>query len=146
MANPHALHSLLEMMQNHTDQAAQRLGRLLSAERDAKARLDLLCEYRGEYVTKLQRVASSGIGHMEWRNYQLFLSRLDQAIAQQEVATHKSCTDSDHGRADWQTAKQKERAIDLLLARQREREAQHRRRQEQKEADEFAARPKDDNA
>ncbi|MEF8709030.1 MAG: hypothetical protein V5B38_09200 [Candidatus Accumulibacter propinquus] len=49
MARPFSLQTVLELMQTRSDEATQRLARLIAAERDAKEKFAMLLQYRDEY-------------------------------------------------------------------------------------------------
>ncbi|MEF8709029.1 MAG: flagellar export protein FliJ [Candidatus Accumulibacter propinquus] len=83
------------------------------------------------------------MGQPEWRNYQEFLTRLDEAIKQQMKLVSVQETHTAAGQEDWKRQRTKLKALDALSERHRASEARLEIRQEQKAQDEFAARSKD---
>ena len=90
MAKPFALQTVLDLMQRRADEATQQLARLIAAEQDAKTKLQLLADYREEYARRFQASAQEGLTPQQWRNFQDFLARLDDAIAQQRDVVARS--------------------------------------------------------
>ena len=78
MVQSFSLQTLLDLMRNRNDLATQRLAALLASEHDAREKLALLLQYRDEYSARFRQAAANGLGQPEWRNYQDFLSRLDE--------------------------------------------------------------------
>lgn len=140
MTKPFALQAVLDLMQNRADEATQKLARLISAEQDAKTKLDLLSEYREEYARRFQTTAQQGMSPLQWKNFQDFLSRLDDAIGQQQAAVANSRNNTAAGQAHWQEQRIRLKAIDTLSDRHRVSELALEIRREQKLSDEIAAR------
>lgn len=135
-----SLQPLLEIMQNRADEATRRLGQLIAAEQNQRSRLDMLENYRNEYAQRLREVTSQGITPLALRNYQDFLARIDDAIAQQRLAVEASVGNTKAGQAHWQTQNRKLKAIDTLSERHDARERLRENKQEQKLQDEFSTR------
>lgn len=140
MAKPFSLQPLLEIMQERTDEATRRLGQLLAAERDAKARLDMLQQYRAEYAERMQAASANGLTPTALRNYQDFLARIDQAISQQANMVRHSEQQTASGQAHWQNQNRQLKAIDTLAVRHDARERAIEGKREQKLLDEFSTR------
>lgn len=134
------LQSLLELSQLHLDEAGRRLGELIAGEAEASRRHDMLVEYREEYRARFLTAAQSGLRPGEWQNYTRFLARLDEAIGQAEAAMALSRRQTAAGQRDWVDKHGRVKAFDTLSDRHRARVAYHDQRQEQKAADEHAAR------
>lgn len=144
MASPFSLQTVLELMHDRADKATQELARLIAAEGDAKRKLAMLQQYRDEYAARFGQAARKGLGQPEWRNYQEFLNRLDEAVSQQLQAVRIQETRTATGQTEWQQQRARLKAFDALSERHRSSEARIEHRQEQKVQDELAARPKDD--
>lgn len=145
MAKPFSLQMVLDLMRNRHDEATQSLARLLAAERDAKKKLAMLLQYREEYTTRFREAAQDGLGQPEWRNFQDFLNRLDEAITQQLQSVSLQEAHTAAGQAEWRQQQKRLKAFDALSERHRVSEARWESRQEQKTQDEFAARHKNRN-
>lgn len=131
---------LLELARNELDEAA----RVMQAEQQRllqqQTRLDQLTGYLADYRQRLNDSQQRGMTVNQWRDFQSFMVKLDQALAQQreEVsrAEHRAAT----AREAWSARRQKVKAFEALEVRHLEIEAQHERKREQKLLDEFANR------
>src|SRR5688572_2333553 len=86
MAHPSALDTLIELAAAETDTAAKQLGRAVRAADDAAQKLALLVQYRDDYAARLQHGMGNGLNATAFRNFQVFIGKLDDAIlGQQEV-------------------------------------------------------------
>lgn len=134
------LQSLLDLSNMRLNEATRLLGRLIAGEQEASQRLALLIQYRDEYQARFLEAAGSGLGPEAWRNYQLFLGRLDQAIdqARDMVAASKQRTAA--GQQHWRDQQGRVKAFDTLAQRHQARVAYAAARSEQKQSDEHAAR------
>lgn len=148
MTRPFTLQPLLEIMQNRADEATRRLGKLIAAEHDAKARLQMLEQYRAEYADKMREAGAQGLTPTALRNYQEFLARIDQAIAQQAAVVKHSEVQTVHGQQHWKSQNKQLKAIDTLAVRHDARERHLEGKKEQKLLDEYTTRkfsaPKED--
>ena len=144
MPKPFPLQTILELMQTRTDEATRNLARLIANERDAKAKLEMLQQYRDEYATRFQKAAQSGINPREWHNYQQFLNRLDDAVEAQCNAVAAQARQTAAGQLQWQQQRKKLKAFDTLSERHHAAENAREMKREQKMQDEFAIRPHTD--
>ena len=140
MVKPFSLQTVLELMQSRADEATQQLARLIASERDAKNKLEMLQQYRDEYAARFRQAAQNGITQREWRNYQEFLNRLDEAIDAQRQAVTVQERHTANGQAHWQQQRKKLKALDTLSERHFTDETNREIKREQKTQDEFAAR------
>jgi len=138
MAN--ALDTLIELATRQSDEAAKRLGSAIRACEDTEQKLSLLLQYRDEYEARLRAGMTAGISASGYRNFQLFLDKLDLAIAgQQQVvqdAKHRMMSE----RGNWQSCERKRMSFDTLAARAVQAEQRKENRRDQKLMDEFATR------
>lgn len=140
MAKPFSLQPLLEIMQERTDEATRRLGKLIAAERDARSRLQMLEQYREEYAARMAESRMQGMTPMALRNYQAFLARIDEAIQQQAAAVMQSEQQTAHGQEQWKAQNKQLKAVDTLATRHEARERAAEAKREQKLTDEFSSR------
>lgn len=140
MAQPFTLQPLLELMQTRTDEATRKLGQLIAAEQNAKSRLQMLEQYREEYAQRLREATAQGITQQTLRNYQDFLARIDEAIAQQRAAVQASERSTAAGQEYWKAQNKRLKAIDTLSVRHDARERYRENKQDQKLQDEFSTR------
>ncbi|MDR1648152.1 MAG: flagellar export protein FliJ [Zoogloeaceae bacterium] len=140
MAQKFTLQPLLDLVRDRTDEATRRLGQLMRAEQNAQKRLDLLAQYRAEYVQKFRDAQSEGLTLQALRNYQEFIDRIDLAICQQTAQVETAAQNTAAGQEDWKTQNTKLKALDTLAARQKAVYLKKEAKQEQKQQDEFAGR------
>ena len=140
MAQTFPLQTLLELMQNRTDEASRKLGQLITAEQSQRSRLQMLEQYRGEYAQRMREATAEGITRLILRNYQDFLARIDEAIEQQRQAVQNSELSTKAGQTEWRNQNTKLMAIDTLSSRHDARERYRENKQEQKILDEFSSR------
>ena len=144
MTKPFALQTVLDLMQIRADEATRDLARLISIEKDAKAKLEMLQQYRDEYATRFRESAQKGLTQREWHNFQQFLNRLDEAIDLQRKTVTTQTRNTAAGQSQWQQQRKKLKAFDTLSERHFASENAREMKKEQKVQDEIAARPKDD--
>ena len=140
MTKPFPLQTLLNLSQLRMDDAAKRLGELLAGEHEAGARLALLQQYRDEYHGRFLAAARNGIDRDSLSNYQTFLGRLDDAIAQAHLMVEQSKQRTALGQREWIDKRGRVQAYDTLSQRHRHHEQGIENRKEQKVQDEHTAR------
>lgn len=140
MTRPFTLQPLLDLMQTRADESTRRLGQLIAAEQSAKSRLQLLEQYREEYAQRYREAAGNGLTPAAMRNFQEFMGRIDEAIAQQSKAVADSERSTADGQAAWREQNKKLKAIDTLSQRHDARERYRENKLGQKEQDEFVTR------
>ena len=131
---------LIELAQSKTDAATRRLGQLQNAHTSAAEKLQLLLQYRQEYLDQLQSQMRNGVASAQLRNFQHFIGTLDDAIEQQRALTLQADTRLAHGRGDWQHTKRRLNSFDTLADRVRQQEITALNKREQRDSDERTAR------
>ncbi len=127
-------------MQSRTDEATRKLGQLLAAEQNQRSRLQMLEQYREEYAQRMSEAVRNGLTPTALLNFQSFIFRIDDAIAQQRVVVANSEKNTRQGQQQWQEQNKQLKAIDTLSQRHDLRERYRENRSDQKLQDEFAAR------
>lgn len=140
MPKPFSLQTILDVMQNRTDEATRKLGRLIAAENSQRSRLQMLEEYRNEYAQRLREATQQGVTPTVLLNYQDFLARIDEAIRQQRHAVQNSEQSTKAGQEHWRSQNKQLKAIDTLSQRHDTRERYQENKLDQKLQDEFASR------
>lgn len=140
MNNNFKLQTLLDLSHARMDDAARQLGQLLSSEQEGARKLAMLKQYRDEYQRGFQEASRQGLEQAQWANYQAFLARLDQAVAQQQAALEQSKQRTSDGQKAWLAQRNKTRAFDTLSQRHRSESLKAEARAEQKLTDEHAAK------
>ena len=140
MAESFPLQTVMELMHSRTETAARELGKLVATEQDANAKLQLLENYRTEYIQRFQDAAKNGISPQQWANYQDFTYKLDDAVAQQTkivAAAHERTLD---GQRRWLEQRNKAKAFDTLAQKHEIQQRYQEGKQEQKFSDELTSR------
>jgi flagellar FliJ protein len=140
VAEAFPLQTVLDLMMSRADGAARDLGRLIAAEQDAKAKLQLLENYRAEYVQRFQDAAKAGISPQQWANYQDFTGKLDEAVAQQRSYVDASGSRTADGQQRWLDQRSKVKAFDTLSQKHQVAQRYQEGRSEQKLSDELTTR------
>lgn len=131
---------LIELAQNKTDKATERLGQLQGAQTSAAEKLEMLLQYRQEYYEQLQAQMAQGVAASRWQNFQNFINTLDSAIEQQRALSEQAKVKLQHGRTDWQNQKRRLSSFDTLADRVRQQELITLNRREQRDSDEHTSR------
>ena len=140
MTNKLPLTILIELAQSKTDEAARRLGQLQNAHTSAADKLQMLVEYRQEYLDQMQQQMRGGLSAAQLRNFQNFIATLDGAIAQQRALTLQADARLAHGRTDWQYTKRRLSSFDTLANRAHQQDLLILSKRDQRDSDERAAR------
>lgn len=140
MAHASALTTLIELAHKETDAAAKQLGAALRVSEEAKQKLDLLLAYRDDYARRYQSTLSSGVSTTHLHNFQVFLHKLDDAIAGQQHVLINAERLAERARAGWVSCEQKKMSFVTLASRASTEHARSELRRDQKQNDEHAAR------
>ena len=140
MATHSALETLIELATNQTDEAAKRLGRAIRACEDTEQKLALLLQYRDDYDARFKSGLANGISAAGYRNFQLFLDKLDTAIAGQQQIVNDAKRRILDERGAWQSCERKRMSFDTLATRAEQAEQRKENKRDQKLMDEFATR------
>ncbi|HJV88499.1 MAG TPA: flagellar export protein FliJ [Noviherbaspirillum sp.] len=140
MASPSALDTLIELATNQTDDAAKRLGQAIRACEDTEQKLAMLLQYREDYEARLKAGMAAGMSAAGYRNFQLFLEKLDTAIAGQQQIVNAAKQRITSERSTWQSCERKRISYDTLATRVEQAELRKESRRDQKLMDEYATR------
>lgn len=134
------LQPLLDLAQNHSDDAGRKLQQLKVRWQEAEHKFTQLVGYREEYRKRLMQNSQNGMSMAAWREFQLFMTKLDQAIAMQGDEVSRCQARWEGGRVEWLERQRQVKAYDTLSQRHAAGEAKREAKSEQREQDEFAAR------
>jgi len=140
MATNSALETLIELATNQTDEAAKRLGKAICACEDTEQKLALLLQYRDDYDTRFKTGMVQGITAAGYRNFQLFMDKLDKAIAGQQQIVDDAKRRIQEERLLWQSSERKRMSFDTLATRAQQTQARQENKRDQKLMDEHAIR------
>ncbi|HYD61000.1 MAG TPA: flagellar export protein FliJ [Noviherbaspirillum sp.] len=140
MAINSALETLIELATSQTDEAAKRLGLAIRVCEDTEQKLTMLLQYREEYEARFQASLASGVTAAGYRNFQLFLEKLDTAISGQQRIVDDAKRRIVDERSTWQSCERKRMSYDTLATRVQKAEERKENKRDQKLMDEFATR------
>lgn len=140
MASPSALHTLIELANKEADEAAKRLGATLRVSEEAEQKLELLLQYRDDYAMRCQSNLADGISTTHFNNFQVFMQKLDHAIAGQQKVVGDARDRTLQARAAWLVCEQKKMSFVTLAERANKEAARRELWRDQKQNDEYAAR------
>ncbi|MBK5929792.1 flagellar export protein FliJ [Halochromatium salexigens] len=131
------LDTLTELAREARDQAGQILANERNNERAVAQQLESLGNYRQEYAQRLQQAMCQGIDPATMRNYQQFLSALDDALERARQALTAQQQRVTNTQKQWQNKQCKLSSYETLTARRVLQEQLAAARQEQRLSDEF---------
>ena len=140
MASTLPFDALLGLAQDALDVATKQLGATTAMRTNAQRQLDMLADYRQDYLVRLQDMMSQGMASSDCQNYQRFITTLDNALQQQRDVLLRADADLAQSREHWQQAQRKHNAFDTLQVRDRRARQAVEARREQRVTDEFAGR------
>ncbi|OWW18808.1 flagellar export protein FliJ [Noviherbaspirillum denitrificans] len=140
MAMNSALDTLIELATSQTDEAAKRLGLAIRACEDTEQKLAMLLQYRDEYEARFQTSLAGGVTAAGYRNFQLFLEKLDMAIDGQQKIVDDAKRRIVDERSEWQSCERKRMSYDTLATRMQKAAEHKANKLDQKLMDEFATR------
>lgn len=140
MATRSPIQTLIELAERETDDAAKKLGGAIRTQQEQEKKLEMLMSYRDDYALRLQNGQISGMNPMQYRNFQAFLAKLDNAIAgQRDFVTH-AARRVETERSTWQAAERKRMSYNTLQDRAARDALARENKRDQKNMDEFATR------
>lgn len=140
MAKTFSLQPLVHLAQQQNDAATRKFGQLNQQQQAAQAKLDTLLQYRKDYQGRFQEAVQNGMNQSDLRNFQDFILRLDEAIAQQRNANEQARGLLQVGRNELQEAQRKMKSFDTLAQRHLASEKKLAAKSEQRQQDEHAGR------
>ena len=128
--------NLAEMSEeNEARKMGEKQGRMQTSS-DQLSSLELM---RNEYVEKFQ-ASGTLVGAIQLQEFRRFMSKLDQAIIQQNDAVIKSASDFNYQRQNWIQAHSRKRSLEKVSDKCRQNEQKIQDKKEQNEMDERAQR------
>ena len=131
---------VLKVAENREASAARKFGLSQKEQQEQEGKLENLRQYHAEYLSKFQQSASSGISAGQLREYQAFLCKLEQAIAEQEEVVRKSKQISYEHKQEWTEKHIRTQSMDKAMGRMVADEHKQQEALEQKMSDEVAQR------
>ena len=140
MKSSRRLGPVARLARQHERNAARQLGGSLQRAEQQQKQLDDLIDYRDQYVADFQAAGKEGLTAIQLRDYQLFLSRLDAAIRQQQQNLAASQQNCEQSQAEWHDKRGHSKMIDKVVENRKMAEERKLNEQEQREQDD---RPND---
>ena len=140
MAKAFSLQPLVHLAQQKHDAATRKLGQLNQHHQAARGKLDMLQQYRKDYQEKLNNAEKDGMALQELRNFKDFITRLDDAIAQQNALVTQTQLSVERGRSELSDTQRRMKSFDTLAKRHVEAEKKIESKLEQKMQDEHSGR------
>lgn len=116
--------------------AASVLGKTLRERQGAQQRLNELQNYLAEYLERYAQASQSGLGGAQIQEYQAFIAKLEQAIAEQEKVLAGAQQVCDRSKHQWRGEYTRSKAMETVLERMQADERRERERREQAASDE----------
>ncbi|MDW5416487.1 MULTISPECIES: flagellar export protein FliJ [unclassified Iodobacter] len=133
---------LLELAMDAREDAARRMQASQALWLSAQGKLDQIDQYRVEYRAKLLNNGQGGMGISQWRDFQLFLAKLDDVALSQQQDINRLLAIYESQRDAWLECEKKVKAFEALKKRHLSVEMQKELRNEQRINDEFNTRPR----
>lgn len=138
MKHGDSLKTVARVVGNEEREMARRMGDCrVNMEKDEQQLLSLE-QYRNQYLEAFHGAGSRCLKPVQLQDYRIFLSRLDQAIDQQQQALRQSREAFEDLQLRWLKLHGENKALQKLITRRRLRSMAERARGEQKELDERA--------
>lgn len=134
------MHIVLTLAQKAEDEAAQKVKEQAELLRQEIQQLDELKSYSGQYLQSYANLRD-GVSAQEMINYSGFISRLADAIKEQENKKERIQQGLDKLKQVWAETHQKRKALNDLIDRLKKEESTALEKLLQKEMDELANRP-----
>ena len=135
MPTPFSLQPVMDLARNGADAAAVRLGKAMQVLMEADRKLKTLLDYRDEYQKKFTDSVTTGIDSAGWRNFQLFLAKLETGIEAARAQAERARDTARQAQDEWQEQQRRLKAYGVLAERHERAEATRDARREQRESD-----------
>lgn len=140
MAKIFSMLPLVHLAHQKYDDATRKFGQLIQQQQAAQTKLHTLEQYREDYKTRLQQAVRDGINQTSLRNFQDFIRRLDEAVAQQRNAIDQLLQLVQAGRNELANTQRNMKSFDTLAQRHLESEKKLEDKLEQRQQDEHTGR------
>lgn len=131
---------LVHLAHQKNDDATRKFGQIIQQQQAAQTKLQTLEQYREDYQTQLQQAVKNGITQISLRNFQDFIRRLDEAVAQQRNVIEQIRHSINAGRNELANTQRKMKSFDTLAQRHLESEKKLEEKLEQRQQDEHVGR------
>ncbi|XZG69414.1 flagellar export protein FliJ [Chitinibacteraceae bacterium HSL-7] len=133
---------LLERAEDAREKAAQSMREAQQRLLHAAQKLEQVDGFRAEYRARLVQQGGGGMTIPQWRDYQAFLARLDQAHDAQASETERMRRGYEQAKVAYFECEKQVKAYEALRVRHQQNELKLESKREQKLNDEFNSRIK----
>lgn len=137
---PVVLETLKTIANKKVDAATEKLLVLSKLADEAQTKLDMLHQYRKDYMQRLADDLEAGMGAKALENFRNFLLKLDEAVLGQQEVTDAAKHQLSMQRPIWQESQKKKLSYEVLSNQSERRAHQRELKQDQKMMDEHAMR------
>ncbi len=137
---PSPITVLIELSEKETDDAAIRLGIATKSMNELEQKLNMLEQYRKDYENRLQDGMKTGLSIQNLRNFQLFLSKIDEAVQGQKQLFMDAQYRRQREQKNWQESERKRMSYKTVEERAAKAQRQKEEKRDQKQTDEHANR------
>lgn len=139
MTKPFRLQTVLDLAEREAEKSAARLGTLNAQWAQTQSKLELLMQYREDYLTRFRSGMRQDPRSASWKNFHDFMDKLDTAIAQQRTIVSQASEQMRKGQTEFGDRQRRLKAFDTLAERHQDAENRRAGKIEQRATDEFAA-------
>jgi flagellar protein FliJ len=140
LAKKISLEILLDLANKDVDLSVKALAGAVYSLKEAEERLKTLERFYDDYLESYATSAKSGLTAEELKNQQIFMARLNTAIAQQRNVVSSCALQAENRRSDWQGSSMKLKSYGILSKRAETTLAEQASKREQRLLDEFTTR------
>ncbi len=131
---------LLEQAQERGEKSARLMGGAKSSWQAGEQKLQQLTRFVDDYRQRLFASQQAGLSVNQWRDYQLFMLKLDTAIKQQQADVNLLLQRFEEAKAAWMETQKQVKALQALAERHEKARQAVALKREQKELDEYASK------
>ncbi|WP_034619092.1 MULTISPECIES: flagellar export protein FliJ [Chitinibacter] len=131
---------LLQLALDEREEASRAMQTAQAAWLQAQAKLEQVDAFRNEYRARLTQNGQQGMSVIQWRDFQLFLAKLDGAAQQQGNEVQRLAQLYQERKISWQDCERKVKAFEALRDRHERSEMAKENKREQKILDDFNSR------
>lgn len=136
MSRMRKLDPVIEVARKSTESELVKLGETNALLQRDQHQLDDLMQYRDDYLARFRREDPMVMSAKKALELRGFLAQLDQAIHAQQLQVNHSQQLVDRQQQNWLQARNKEQALDSLMAKYQAAEQRQQQKQEQRDNDE----------
>ena len=129
------LRPVVRVAEQREQSAASQLGGSMRQLESQQKQLDELIAYRAKYEQSYLAATQTGLSVAQVRDFQIFLTRLDNAITQQRQVVQGSNQEKEDSQANWQDARGHSKMINKVVETRQQAERQQDNSRDQRESD-----------